>query len=201
MALRKAAFIRNGAGWHNVHTIVAGAGVDLSGWYLNSAVGISVDGTRIWGRGNHNGNPEGWIAEFPVGYLAAYGASLPAQSIVGAWSGSDNTTEGASVVTFLDNGTYFHVEDARVADGPTGFDGYERGTYSWDPVTKAITLTTLVDYNGDIGLYGAGWGARRVDRDAPERCRYITCSRCRRRIIQRAARSRKQPDRGRVGAG
>ena len=116
-----------------------------------------VDGTRIWGSGSHNGNVEGWVAEFPVGYLAAYGASLPAQSIVGAWSGSVTTRQKArAVVTFLSNGTYFDVEDARVADGPGGFDGYERGTYTWNPVTKAFTLTTLIDNNGDVGLTAPG---------------------------------------------
>ncbi len=149
-----AAFLRNSAGWHVVQTIVAGAGVDLTGWNLYSVVGISSDGTRIWGSGSHNGNPEGWIAEFPVGYLAAYGASLPAQSIVGTWTGTDTTTEGASALTFLNNGTYFHIQDARASEGPNGFDGYERGTYTWDPVTKAFALTTLVDYNGDIGPNG-----------------------------------------------
>ncbi|HQR09677.1 MAG TPA: hypothetical protein PLW68_00005, partial [Casimicrobiaceae bacterium] len=148
------AFLRNASGWHDVQTIVAGAGVDLTNWNLNSAAGISVDGTRIWGSGIHNGNVEGWIAEFPVGYLAAYGASLPAQSIVGAWSGSDNTTEGAYVIAFLNNGTYFHIQDALASDGPGGVDGYERGTYTWNPVTKAFTLTTLIDTNGDIGLSG-----------------------------------------------
>ena len=52
------------------------------------------------------------IVEFPAGYLAAYGASLPAQSIVGSYSGNDTTTEGAFVIVFLANGTYFEIDDA-----------------------------------------------------------------------------------------
>jgi hypothetical protein len=149
-----ASFLHNASGWHKVQAIVAGAGVDLTGWSLNNIGGMSADGTRIWGAGQHNGNTEGFIVEFPAGYLAAYGASLPAQSIVGSYSSSDTTAEGASVVAFLANGTYFHVEDARAADGPGGFDGFERGTYTWDPVTKAFTLTNVLDTNGDIGPGG-----------------------------------------------
>ena len=147
-------FVRNSAGWHDVRAILANAGVNLAGWSIGEINGMSSDGTRLWGSGAHNGNVEGWLAEFPAGYLAAYAASLPAQSIVGSWSTSDNLSEGANVISFLDNGTYIHIQDATTAEGPSGFDGYERGTYSWDPVTKAFTLTTLVDLNGDIGLSG-----------------------------------------------
>ena len=69
-----------------------------------------------WGSGWHNGDEEGLIVEFPAGYLAAYGASLPAQSIVGSYTTTDNTTEGAYVITFLANGTYFEIDDARAVD-------------------------------------------------------------------------------------
>ncbi len=147
-------FLHNANGWHKIQAIVGGAGVDLTGWSLNNIGGMSSDGTRIWGAGQHNGNTEGFVVEFPAGYLAAYGASLPAQSLVGSYSSSDTTTEGASFVALLANGTYFQVEDARAADGPGGFDGFERGTYTWDPVTKAFTLTTVLDTNGDIGAGG-----------------------------------------------
>jgi hypothetical protein len=144
-------FIHNASGWHEVQTIVAGAGVDLTGWTLDIVEGISTDGTRIWGVGTHNGNAEGFIVEFPASYLATYAASPPAQSIVGAYTGSDTTTEGASVVVLLANGTYFQIQDAPASDAPTGVDGFERGTYTWDPVTKALFLTTLIDTNGDEG--------------------------------------------------
>jgi hypothetical protein len=144
-------FIHNASGWHELQPIVAGAGVDLTGWTLDLVEGISSDGTRIWGAGTHNGNQEGFIVEFPARYLALYGASLPAQSIVGSYSDSDTTTEGASNIVFLANGTYFQIQDAPASDAPTGVDGFERGTYTWDPVTKAFSLATLVDTNGDEG--------------------------------------------------
>ncbi len=149
-----ASMLRNASGWHDVQTIVSGAGVDLTGWTLDAVEGVSADGTRIWGVGNHNGNAEGFIVEFPVGYLAAYAASPPAQSIVGSYSNSDNTGEGANVIVFLANGTYYQIQDAPAADAPTGVDGFERGTYTWDPVTHAFALTTLLDTNGDEGASG-----------------------------------------------
>jgi hypothetical protein len=144
-------FLRNASGWHEVHTIIAGTGIDLTGWTIDNVLGMSSDGTRIWGSGRHNGNEEGFIVEFPAGYLAAYAASLPAQSIVGSYTRSDTTTEGAFVITFLANGTYFEIDDALAADAPGAVDGVERGTYTWNPVTKAFTLTTLLDTNGDTG--------------------------------------------------
>ena len=144
-------FVRNANGWHDLQAIVSGAGVDLTGWTLDVVNGISQDATRIWGSGVHNGNREGFIVEFPARYLASYAASPPAQSIVGSYSDSDTTSEGAFVIAFLANGTYFHIQDAPASDAPTGFDGFERGTYTWDPVTKAFTLTTLLDTNGDEG--------------------------------------------------
>jgi hypothetical protein len=80
-------FLHNAHGWHEIQGIVASTGIDLTGWTLDNIAGISADATRIWGSGIHNGNREGVIVEFAAGYLAAYGASLPAQSIVGSYSG------------------------------------------------------------------------------------------------------------------
>src|SRR6185369_9469048 len=47
------------------------------------------------------------------------------------------------------------IQDARASEAPSGFDGFERGTYTWDPTTKAFTVTTILDTNGDTGLSGA----------------------------------------------
>ncbi len=86
-----------------------------------------------------------------------FGASpVLAESIVGAWtnSGVDTTAEGASVVVFLDNGYYFQIQNAKAADAPHAVDGFERGTYTWNPTTGAFSVTTLLDTNGDAGLSG-----------------------------------------------
>jgi len=141
-------FIRNAAGWHDVHAILAGAGVDLTGWNVNIVAGVSADGTLLWGSGTHNGNTEGWVAEFPAGYLAAYAGTQPLTTIVGAW-GND-----FAVAVFLNDGHYFSIEQAGPNDGPNAFDGFERGTYTWNAASKAFAVTTLQDTNGNIGLSG-----------------------------------------------
>jgi len=143
-------FIHNASGWHDVTTIMTNAGIDLAGWSAITINGLSTDGTLFWGAAVHNGSPEGWVAQFPAGYLAAYGASFPAQSIAGAWSSDDTTQDDSSVVVFLKNGTYFHIADA-LAGEALDFDGYERGTYSWNPANGAFTLTTLVNTDGEWG--------------------------------------------------
>ncbi len=144
-------FVRNASGWHDVTAIMTNAGLDLAGWSGISINGLSTDGTLVWGAAVHNGNPEGWVAQFPAGYLAAYGASFPAQSIAGAWSSADTANDDSSVVVFLKNGTYFHVADARDASAPQDVDGYERGTYTWNPATGQFTVTTLVNTDGVWG--------------------------------------------------
>ena len=75
-----------------------------------------------------------------------------AQSIVGAWTIGDATAEGAAVTVFRANGTFYHIENALASEAPHGFDGFERGTYTWDSVTGAFTSATLQDLNGDIGF-------------------------------------------------
>src|SRR6266508_6979256 len=77
-----------------------------------------------------------------------------AQSIVGAWTAGDTTIEGASVLVFLANGYYFQIQNAKASEAPSGFDGFERGTYTWNPVTGALTVTTIQHLNGDTGLSG-----------------------------------------------
>jgi hypothetical protein len=77
---------------------------------------------------------------------------LAAQSIVGAWYFGDARSDDSGVVVFLDNGHYFHIVNADVFDAPGGFDGFERGTYSWNPTTGAFLATTLYNGDGDLGL-------------------------------------------------
>jgi len=81
---------------------------------------------------------------------AAFQAS--GQSIVGAWTTGSTTVEGASVLVFLANGYYYQIQNAQASEAPHGFDGFERGTYTWNPVTGALAITTIQDLNGDTGL-------------------------------------------------
>jgi hypothetical protein len=89
--------------------------------------------------------------------LAAIQPAL-AQSIVGSWipAGQNMRDEGASVLVFMADGHYYQVQNARVAEGPSGFDGFERGTYTWNAQTGAAGFTTLQDTNGDTGISAPG---------------------------------------------
>lgn len=81
----QSSFIRNASGWHDFYSIASGAGADLTGWTsLDGLLGISGDGTLVWGWGKHNGFTEGFVIEFSSGYLAA----IPEPSAFGAWAGA-----------------------------------------------------------------------------------------------------------------
>ena len=71
-----------------------------------------------------------------------------ASSIVGSW-----LIPGENIsVTFLDNNTYYLAEEAN--DAPFGYTGIEKGTYSWNSITKAFSATATIDTNGDVGVNG-----------------------------------------------
>ena len=74
-----------------------------------------------------------------------------AQSIVGAWAGGNSTREGGFVVLFFPNGFFVQIDNVTPLDAPGAFDGFERGTYSWDPMTGAFISSTLQDLDGDAG--------------------------------------------------
>lgn len=157
------AYLRNSRGWHDLQSIAVQAGVDLTGWRLSAASGISADGTLVWGTGVHHGNREGWVMEFPAGYLAAYTEpatfSNPGRAIVGAWTFGNPTADGSGVVVFFSNGYYIQIQDANATDlARRGADGFERGQYTWDAATGAFWSRSLLDTNGSVGLSPGGAG-------------------------------------------
>jgi hypothetical protein len=52
-------------GIHQLEVVLAGLGLDLTGWALEVAADVSWDGQTIVGWGRHNGQQEGWIAVIP----------------------------------------------------------------------------------------------------------------------------------------
>lgn len=87
--------------------------------------------------------------------LLAAATSLRAQSLVGAWTFGDTSTEGSGVIVFFSNGYYVHIGDAEASEAPQGTDGYERGTYTWSGVNDtSFTANAITDANGDTGLSG-----------------------------------------------
>ena len=123
---------------------------------LNSTlVGMSSDGTLLFGTGVHNDQVEGWVAEFPAGYLATFNPQPVAPSntaIVGAWRVNDTESGSPAVVVFMADGTYYLINPTVTETETNAAPGFERGLYTWDGATGAFTVTTLNDTNGDAGL-------------------------------------------------
>jgi probable HAF family extracellular repeat protein len=53
-------------GMKSIASLLTEAGVNFGGWSLNTATGISSDGSVIIGNGSHSGNSGGWIARLPL---------------------------------------------------------------------------------------------------------------------------------------
>ena len=150
------AYFHNSLGWFRLETALAAQGVFLPnlGWVDLQITGMSRDGTLVFGQGMHNGNPEGFVAEFALDYLKNFDvpAAAPTDtSIVGAWFYPDPNHD-PSVTVYLADGTYFLIEPSVAS--PAASAGFEKGRYFWNPQTQAFAVHTLVDTNGESGLSG-----------------------------------------------
>jgi hypothetical protein len=150
-------YFRNSHGWFLVASALGANGIDVKaqGWTELTLMGMSSDGTLLFGSGVHNDQVEGWVAEFPAGYLATFNP-LPVApsntSIVGAWRVNDTESGSPAVVVFMADGTYYLIQATVTATEVNAAAGFERGLYTWDGTTGAFTVTTLNDTNGDAGL-------------------------------------------------
>jgi hypothetical protein len=66
-------YLHNRFGWFNLKIVLEGAGVDLSDWTSMLTFGVSRDGRLVFGSGFNSTGSEGFVAEFPEGYLLNYG--------------------------------------------------------------------------------------------------------------------------------
>jgi probable HAF family extracellular repeat protein len=55
----------SGGGMVDLNTYLPTLGIDLSGWTLREARGLSADGLNIVGQGIHNNLNEAWVAHIP----------------------------------------------------------------------------------------------------------------------------------------
>jgi hypothetical protein len=131
-------------------------GLDLTGWRLFEATGISADGRTIIGNGyNPSGTTEGWIAHFNCPLTATAGQPAPngqdnacAPELLSHHdsflrAGAPNTNEGAN--------PRLHIQGAGnnrvlVAFDLTGVD--------LTRVTRATLILTIVENGGNWGAQG-----------------------------------------------
>jgi len=156
-ATRGFAYFRNSHGWFHLASALGARGFDVkgNGWTEIQIEGMSSDGTLVFGQGVHNGEAEGWVAEFPAGYLAAFNvAAVPVSNtaIVGAWHGNDVESGSPIVAVFMADGTYYLMQWSVQPTETSAAPGFERGLYTWDAATGAFSIVTLNDTNGDAGL-------------------------------------------------
>ena len=76
-----------------------------------------------------------------------------ASAIVGSWfiPGDPTTVTflAGSISGNISTGIYYSTEEED--DAPFGYDGMERGTYTWNSSTKVLTASATTDTNGDTG--------------------------------------------------
>lgn len=147
------AYFRNSHGWFHLESALAAHGIDIAadGWRTENIwiQGMSADGTLVFGAGEHNGNIEGFVAEFGAGVLASFNPQPvpPANtSIVGVWATTGDPNNPRSVLVFTADGVYYHINGA--PGNPQ--NGFERGYYTFDG--SNVVYTTLLDTNGSTGV-------------------------------------------------
>lgn len=156
-------YIHNAHGWFTLGSVLRHAGLDLraDGWDVSGSTviqGLSPDGRLLYGAIGHNGAQEGFVIDFPAGYLAGFDVApvVPlSTALVGAWAPAGYTPGARSqVVVFMRDGRYA-MTAVDVPAGESGSNGMELGTYQWDPVSGRLVLDTRLDGNGDEGASGA----------------------------------------------
>lgn len=127
-------------------------GLNLTGWSLTAATGISADGSVIVGTGTFGGMNRGWIARLPVPGLVT--ASVTLQGYLG-----DPTQQALTVVLRLPGSTVpLETRTLSVdSSGVVRFTTSLRGTYDlaikgthW---LRKVRPVTIVDAGGNAGAY------------------------------------------------
>ncbi|MBF0370650.1 MAG: S-layer homology domain-containing protein [Magnetococcales bacterium] len=74
-------------------------------------------------------------------------------TLVGGWlMGTAGEADNATFLLFLDETNVIHVQDGDSVDDPSGQDGMEVGTYTWNETSGLLSPNILTDTNGEWGL-------------------------------------------------
>lgn len=116
-----------------------------------TAVTLTASGANFtgWSGGGCSGTGSCIVPLNANTTVSATFGPVAVSAIVGGWQIGSGAANDLSVVTFMADGTFVAAEDSDT------LDGIERGTYTWDPTTGALTASLTVDTNGPSnGLSG-----------------------------------------------
>jgi probable HAF family extracellular repeat protein len=152
------------SGMKSVKDLLVAGGVNMAGWTLSSAQGVSADGTVIVGVGGNPSNAgEAWLARFsPVFGAGIITPGVVAQSFSGqaAMGKTANAAIGGTLGTMNEYAT-----QAKQTQGArkTPFSVFGYGAYDSDPVASGL-LGMTVDLPREI-VIGATIGANAIKTD------------------------------------
>ncbi len=126
---------------------LTGRGVNLAGWQLTDATGISADGTAMCGYGLFNGNPRGWVVR-----------NLPCASIDNIGAIGDNGCPGGSA--FMQVGFSWQVGSTPTLrwfkNGVQLADGVQPSGAIFSGTSNSATLNMSNLTFADAGSYTVG---------------------------------------------
>ncbi|MGL5167813.1 MAG: autotransporter domain-containing protein [Afipia sp.] len=148
-------------GMKSVQSLLTAAGVNITGWHLDSATGVSGDGSVIVGSGtDSNGDQQAWIARFsPIMGTGIITSAAVARSFAG--QGAVRQTAGAAVNGTLGIMNELATQGRDASDnGGKPYSVFAFGAYDSDPAASGMLGMTHM-LGRDI-IAGATAGASTV---------------------------------------
>ena len=167
-------------GMQSISALLAASGVNMTGWTLASATGVSADGTVIVGMGTDpSSNQEAWLARFSAQFGNGFiTPGVAAQSFAGqaAVAQTGNAVIGGSLSTMSEYATQAHnTQGIRT----TPYSVFAYANYDSDPsasgtfgmtvdlpdamvagaVVSANYINTNMVYDGSAKMWGGSLGA------------------------------------------
>lgn len=126
-------------GMESVQQLLIDAGVDMSGWWLQTARGVSDDGSVIVGSGqNPSGMPQAWIARFSSGGTGLITADEVARSFAGqGWLGHTGRAALGGTLSAMSQHATQGLAPCAASDAQCQrFSVFAQGGYDTDPIAS-----------------------------------------------------------------
>lgn len=154
-------------------------GIEVGTYTRDSATGaftanVTVDTNGQWGF-SHPDGPIAVTFSTDGNTLLLNGSSFATRvlksstnPLVGGWYvpyPNGGPAKGPITFTFIDDTNFMMAHDGDVTADPSGTPGIEKGTYSWNQTTGALTTSVTVDTNGQWGFSHSGTPTVQVSTD------------------------------------